>query len=248
MELLFQKTPVFPRICIGPARAMYIGPGLDLVPHMNVATTIAVALADAFELRFWKPRKQWSVWKSSVVSVIPSQSLHHLKSTGPMAFLYLDPLRDRCLSLKDQTLLQGREKIFGVSQEISINAAFDAFGLLPNRPKDSRISRVLSEIERSPNAFGRIQDAASLASLSPSRFRAKFDAEVGLPFRRYRLWRRMAMVMRNISAGVSLTDAALAAGFSSSAHLSTAFKAMFGLSPSDVLSLGVTIDVSEDKV
>ena len=58
----------------------------------------------------------------------------------------------------------------------------------------------------------------------------------------------MAMVMRNISTGVSLTDAALAAGFSSSAHLSTAFKTMFGLSPSDVLSLGVTIDVSEDNV
>ena len=67
MESSFQKTPAAPRICIAPGRAIYVGPGLDLAPHMNVATTIAVALADPFELRFWTHRKQWSVWKSSTV-------------------------------------------------------------------------------------------------------------------------------------------------------------------------------------
>jgi AraC-like DNA-binding protein len=45
-----------------------------------------------------------------------------------------------------------------------------------------------------------------------------------------------------------LTEAAYAAGFSSSAHLSSTFKRMFGLTASDLLALGVAIDVSEDKV
>jgi AraC-like DNA-binding protein len=248
MESSFQKTPAAPRICIAPARAMYVGPSLDLAPHMNVATTIAVALADPFELRFWTHRKQWSVWKSSTVSVIPSQSLHHLKSAGLMVFLYLDPIKDHSPSLSEQSLLEGRERLLRISERIGVNAAFDAFDLLPKTPKDSRISRVLFEIERSPHMFGSIQDAAALACLSPSRFRERFNAGVGIPFRRYRLWRRMALVMRGIAGGATLTDAAHAAGFSSSAHLSTAFKTMFGISPSDVLSLGVTIDLSEDKV
>jgi AraC-like DNA-binding protein len=45
-----------------------------------------------------------------------------------------------------------------------------------------------------------------------------------------------------------LTEAAHATGFSSSAHLSSTFKRMFGLTASDLLALGVTIDVSEDEV
>jgi AraC-like DNA-binding protein len=101
------------------------------------------------------------------------------------------------------------------------------------------------EIERRPDAFGRAHDAAALACLSPSRFRARFDAELGLPFRRYRLWRRMAAVMRAVAAGATLTDAAHCAGFSSSAHLSTTFKRMFGLTASDLLASGVTIHMAD---
>ncbi len=131
---------------------------------------------------------------------------------------------------------------------LGLDEAFAAFGLRPQRPRDARIARVVQAIERQPDAFGRLQDAATLACLSPSRFRARFDAELGLPFRRYRLWRRMAAVMRTVAAGGTLTEAAHAAGFSSSAHLSSTFKRMFGLTASDLLALGVAIDVSEDQV
>jgi AraC-like DNA-binding protein len=58
----------------------------------------------------------------------------------------------------------------------------------------------------------------------------------------------MARVMRTIAEGGSLTESAMAAGFSSSAHLSSSFKRMFGLSASDIIGLGVAIDVSEDHV
>ena len=58
----------------------------------------------------------------------------------------------------------------------------------------------------------------------------------------------MALVMHAIAEGKSLTAAALDAGFSSSAHLSSAFKRMFGLSASELIRLGVAIDVSEDQV
>jgi AraC-like DNA-binding protein len=62
------------------------------------------------------------------------------------------------------------------------------------------------------------------------------------------MWRRMALVMRALAEGSDLTAAALACGFASSAHLSAAFKQMFGLSPREVLALRVAIDTSEDRV
>ena len=165
-----------------------------------------------------------------------------------MAFLYLDPLMDRHHSLSQSELDRGRKHLLEAGQGISISDAFSAFGLWVRLSRDERISKVVLKIEERPDAFGRMQEAADLACLSPSRFRARFNAEVGLPFRRYRMWRRMALVMRTIGDGGSLTNAALTAGFSSSAHLSASFKRMFGLSASDIIALGVTIDVSQDHV
>jgi len=244
----FQEAPVLPRICVAPARAMYIGPGLQLAPHQNVAATIAVALAEPFELRTWAASEGWSEWHTAACALIRSETLHHLKSAGSMAFLYMDPLTDRRQPLTQGQLEAGRIQLQGKAQLIGIQEAFAGFGLQPKVPGDARIIRVVQEVERRPDAFGRIQEAAKLACLSPSRFRARFDAEVGLPFRRYRLWRRMALVMRAIAKGGNLTSAALEAGFSSSAHLSSSFKRMFGLSASEVIALGVAIDVSEDQV
>ena len=244
----FQEAPVRPRICVGPGRALYTGPGLELAPHFNVAKTIAVSLSQPFELRIWRASGGWTEWRSRVVEVIPSETLHHLKSSGTMAFLYLDPLADSGNPLSEETLRLGRERMQASWQEAGISEAFVTFGLAGRLPRDGRIARVLVEIDRRPAAFGRLHDAAALACLSSSRFRARFNAEVGLPFRRYRLWRRMAAVMRAIAAGGNLTDAALASGFSSSAHLSSAFKRMFGLAASDLVALGVEIDVSQDEV
>lgn len=248
VTLGFQNSTVLPRICAGQARAMYVGPGLDLSPHLNAAATIAVSLQQPFELRTWAKPGGWSSWRAEVVCVIPPETLHHLKSLGPMAFLYLDPLTDRRHPLPHGELLRGRERLQLSGREISLNEAFAAFGLSPNRPKDVRIARVVREIERRPDAFSRLQDAAALACLSPSRFSARFGAEVGLPFRRYRLWRRMAAVMRTVASGGSLTNAAHAAGFASSAHLSSTFKRMFGLTASDLLALGIAIELSDDDV
>jgi AraC-like DNA-binding protein len=226
----FQESPVSPRIAVGTARALYLGPGLDLSPHMNVATTIAVSLSHPFELRTWTKRAGWSAWHSEHVGVIPSETLHHLKSRGPMAFLYLDPLADPRNAPSGDALVRGRERLRHALRPIGIDEAFAAFGLVGRRPPDARIARVVLEIERRPDAFGRLRDAADLA----------------LPFRRYRLWRRMAVVMRALTTGANLTEAALSAGFSSSAHLSTSFRRMFGVSPSEVLALGAVIDVAAE--
>lgn len=245
----FQKSPVLARLCVGPARGLYIGPGLDMAPHRNVAIRIAVGLEQPFFLRTWTAKGSLSDWEPCMARVIPSETIHHLQSSGPMACLYLDPLQDRGRALSEEELLRARDHVCAVGAErIGINEAFSAFGVAPRPASDARIAKVVLEVERRPFDFGRLPDAAALACLSPSRFRSRFQAEIGLPFRRYRLWRRMAVVMREIASGRTLTEAAHAAGFSSSAHLSSAFRNMFGLSVSELMSRGVRIDLSEDDL
>lgn len=242
----FQETPVLPRISVGSARAMYIGPGLALAPHFNVATTIAVSLSDVFSLRIWSTKRGWSDWQKHRVAIIPSQTLHHLLSTGPMAFLYLDPLGDGRFEISRENLESGLRLLSDQYASIGIQTAFEGFGLSGRKPVDVRIAKVVLEIERHPHAFHSMRDAAELACLSPSRFRARFSKEVGLPFRRYRLWRRMACVMRAIAHGHNLTETALLSGFASSAHMSSAFKQMFELTASDILAMGVSIEVTDE--
>jgi AraC-like DNA-binding protein len=242
----FQEVPVLPRIAVGAARALYVGPGLNLTPHVNVAVTVAIALQGSFELRVWQRERKWSDWQTHEVARIQAQSLHHLRATGPMVFLYLDPLADAHSHASLGDLSLGRARLLELSHPLGLGAAFAAMGLQAQVPKDPRIARVAREMDRNPDHFNHLREAAQMAKLSASRFRARFSEEVGLPFRRYRLWRRMAVVMRELAAGNNLTTAAMTAGFASASHLSSSFKQMFGLAPSALTTLGVEIDLSED--
>lgn len=81
----FQKVSVSPRIVVGTARALYAGPGLDLAPHFNVATTLAVALDQDFALRTWSPTRRWSARQPLSAAVIPSQTAAPPARTGAHA-------------------------------------------------------------------------------------------------------------------------------------------------------------------
>jgi AraC family transcriptional regulator len=74
-------------------------------------------------------------------------------------------------------------------------------------------------------------DAAAHVGLSSGRARHLFVESTGLPFRTYLLWLRLTKALEFFSAGASLTEAAHAAGFSDSSHLSRTFRRMFGIAP-----------------
>lgn len=232
------------RLLIGPSRAAYIGPGLNLEPHLNAVCTLAFSLNEPMALRTWSKTKGWSDWNEVTAALIPGGTLHHLKCSNDaqMVFYYLDPLQDEARLVTETTLLKTRNALCAMDKaSLSLK---DIEGYLPLASRSescSKIRHVLKEMEACPARFNSIEDAARLACLSNSRFRALFAQEVGLPFRRYRLWRRMAHVVRAVAKGASLTDAALGAGFSDSAHLSASFKAMFGISPGLLLSKNVMI-------
>jgi AraC family transcriptional regulator len=105
--------------------------------------------------------------------------------------------------------------------------------LAPGSERDERPEARVRKM--SAWAAGRITTPVSLAEaaahvgLSTGRARHLFVEETGLPFRTYLLWRRVMRAAEMFSAGSSLTDAAHAAGFSDSSHLSRTFRRMFGI-------------------
>lgn len=99
---------------------------------------------------------------------------------------------------------------------------------------DYRIRKVIAwatnQLEESVSLSG----AVSLTDLSAARLRHLFVEQTGLPFKTYVLWLRLTRAVQCFAAGESLTQAAHAAGFSDSAHLSRTFRRMFGVAPASL--------------
>lgn len=237
-----------PRICLSRGRAVYVGPGLDLAPHCNAAATLAIALDEPFALMLMEPSAEALAGAGSeayrYAALIPPSKLHRLRARGPMLFLYLDALSDDFDAIAKMDLAAARARLLSLgAMPEGLDAIVEAIGVPRRDAPDTRLLTIIRRIDERPQDFERLDDAARLVGLSPSWFQTLFRRAVGMPFRRYRLWRRMAVVMQAIAGGENFTAAAHGAGFASSAHLSTAFRAMFGLAPSDLLRLGIEIEI-----
>jgi AraC family transcriptional regulator len=105
-------------------------------------------------------------------------------------------------------------------------------GAPPARRLDDRVTKVLAAIQESDDLRMSIEDAAAMAFLSPSRFAHLFKEQVGLPFRRYMLWRKLTRAMLAIGTEKTIAAAAHASDFADAAHLTRTFYQMFGIPPS----------------
>jgi len=100
---------------------------------------------------------------------------------------------------------------------------------LPRRALDTRVARALERI-RSVNDETLPADVlAREASISLSQLERLFRTELGLSVRRLVLWQRLRQALKSALGGSSLTTAAVAAGFSDSAHLSRMARSQFGI-------------------
>ena len=86
-------------------------------------------------------------------------------------------------------------------------------------------------------------DAAEMACLSPTRFAHVFKEQIGLPFSRYMLWRKLTRAMVAVSSERTIAAAAHAADFADAAHLTRTFYQMVGMAPS-VLMRGVFVEIA----
>lgn len=235
------------------ARVLYLGPAFGLTPHRNATAVLAVGLDAALEVAD-DPANLARDYRSTRSVLILPNSLHHLRiERGRMAFLYVDPLGRDLRALTARMTNATPRAAFDLQNEIAVIdvltglaedriAAPDGRAMLGEllgvgtRAKAStRVAAALRHMRDEPGRAHRLTALAQRAGLSPSRFLHLFKTETGVPLRRYRIWNRMGAAVRACGRGASLTEAAHAAGFASSAHFSSAFRDMFGMMPSDLL-------------
>jgi len=105
-------------------------------------------------------------------------------------------------------------------------------GPAPIRRLDPRVTTVLDTIRASDDLRISLDTAAEMAFLSSTRFAHLFKEQVGLPFSRYMLWRKLTRAMVAIGSERTIAAAAHAADFADAAHLTRTFYQMFGMAPS----------------
>jgi AraC-like DNA-binding protein len=235
------------------ARVLYLGPAFGLTPHRNATAVLAVGLDAPLEVAD-DPGERGTRYRSARSVLILPDSMHHLRiERGRMAFLYVDPLgRDlraliaRMTNATPRAVFDLREEsaVFEVLAGLAENRSAEQdgrvllgklLGLGTRGKTDMRIAAALRQMRDEPQRAHRLTTLAAHAGLSPSRFLHLFKAGTGVPLRRYRIWNRMGAAVRASGEGASLTEAAHAAGFASSAHFSCAFRDMFGTMPSDLI-------------
>ena len=99
---------------------------------------------------------------------------------------------------------------------------------------DDRIVSAMHRLCSFPGEAITCQKMAASVFLSPSRFSHLFRKQVGMTFAAYVIYQRIVHVYIGILAGKTITQAALDAGFSSSAHFSDVNRRVFGLSASTI--------------
>jgi AraC-like DNA-binding protein len=240
------------QVCFWPGGSLWIGTALrGADAHAHHAIQIPLALDGAVRFR----RASDPEWTTYRGCMIPPDLPHAFDASGEtVAHLFVDPetveghaLRSR-LAAYDIVALPEPEReaacdaltrawagprschaLAPVAREVIRSLA----GTLPQHV--STDPRVLGAIELirarigGPVALGEV---ARELNISPSRLRHLFVDEVGLPFRTYVLWQRLFRVFDARTAGATLTEAALAAGFADAAHMTRTFRRMFGMAPS----------------
>ena len=231
------------------ARVLYLGPAFGLTPHRNATAVLAVGLDGPLQVAD-DPADSATHYSAARSVLILPNSLHHLRiERGRMAFLYVDPLGRDLKALIGRMTKAMPRAAFDLREVIETMTALaenritaqdgraslgELLGVGVRAKPNARIAAALRHMRDEPHRANRLTTLAACAGLSPSRFLHLFKAETGVPLRRYRIWSRMGAAVRASGEGASLTEAAHAAGFASSAHFSSAFRDMFGMTPSEL--------------
>jgi len=107
---------------------------------------------------------------------------------------------------------------------------------LTPRTLDQRIAHVLERIKQDPSAPASAEECASEVNLSFSRFLHLFKAEVGVPFRSFRTWRRARSLLHYVNQSRNLAQVALDIGYPDSTHFSHSIRQSYGLKPRDIFA------------
>ena len=99
---------------------------------------------------------------------------------------------------------------------------------------DWRVQKVVELIRNEPDRNYSQDELASALGLSPSRLLHLFTEQAGVPYRRFRMWKRLMLSFELLHTQDNMTLAALDSGFADATHYSHAFRDTFGVNPAPV--------------
>jgi AraC family transcriptional regulator len=218
-------------------------------PHAHHAIQISLGLDGP--IRFQGPEEEWSDYRGAIVLPDVTHCFDGCGSLLTMLFVapespegrwLQDSLRRSITAVPEARMDQCVPPLMAFHDSpLEAMAAGELIhhtvrslcaGSPPARRLDARVTRALRLIRESESPRISLEEVAGAVFLSPSRFAHLFSEHVGVPFRRYLLWRKLTRAMVAIGVGRTLTAAAHQAGFSDSAHLTRTFYQMFGTPPS----------------
>ena len=240
-------NPWLGSVAIKPGMGAFHGESGDNKPHKHWAHQIVIGLDASVEVMSGETRcERRGLW-------IPAGVTHQLKLSRVLC-IYIDPNLDVCNALLPYIKNPSKRSIRALEEDFiteclsrftgteNLLIALKAFerqyrGSKPSGPK-SRLSDVLEALNAEASR-GRSVSRAELAKmvcLSPSHFSHWFTECTGLPLRSYRKWLKL-LTGFELSREMSLTDAAIASGFSDQAHFCRSVTEAFGVSPTVIQRL-----------
>lgn len=233
----FQESTTPVRLLVGDNRIALCGALGDIQTHQHASPAVVVGLGGP--LRFVAGRTHES--RAALLAPGFSHAVD-VEGAGGIAVFLLPPrwrqdpghpVRD--LPAPGEWVELGRALLRGELTDFEpVDRGLERAQLRAGR-LDDRLQEALFELTSSLDDNLSIDELAERVRLSPTRLITLAREQVGAPLRTYRSWLRTFRVARDYAAGVSLTQAALDAGFSSSAHLSAASRQHFGIRPSQIL-------------
>lgn len=259
--LVWDEASRPPRWYLWEGGFLLIGQAGGEVPgHAHHAIQVTVSFDQPFTVR--RVGHEWREARGLVVRPDVEHEFNARKGTGAMLFVDPESAEGAWLAsaLTQDITLVPEARVEACAKELAAFWAspIDAMevgdlvrhciqslcpGVPPSRKLDARIAKVLEVIRESEDLRLSLEAAAGIVHLSPGRFTHLFKDEVGLPFRRYMLWRKVTRAMLSMGRERTLAAAAQNGDFADAAHLTRTFGRMFGMNPS-VLMRGEFFEVS----
>lgn len=233
-------------VAMVPGLIAFRGQAGDNKPHKHWAHQVVVGLGSLVKVCVGH------VCYSGASLLIPAGTIHQLQSARVLC-LCVDPTHNVCKTLLPLTMAQVAPIITldgtpGTLQLMQLSSTDDLQTALEDFRKactcddvsalDNRFQQVV-DVLRSELIHGREPSRtvlAELAHLSSSRFSHWFSEQAGLPFRSYKKWLKLLLAFE-LTQNMSLTDAAMTAGFSDQAHFCRAAMEAFGVNPATIKQL-----------
>lgn len=183
-------------------------------------------------------------------AILPSGMVHTVESFGEPLLVFLLDITStvseqiQCFAVLEERTAEGialsYQTLTAGDPEKDYGKFFrEVMGLIGikdvcSRITDERILFAMRFVEDHLQDTITAKDAAGAACLSESRFSHLFREQAGIAFSSWLVFRRLFFTYMRIADGESITDASLAAGFSTPSHFATVTKKMFGITARDL--------------